>query len=99
MTFNSPYRHHTSGTSPRRIDQPFESPGQLALIAMVVWLVGAVIHPLAVLAPVGLVLLLVAVAAYLVRPRKQTMYWRGREIDLSEGEGPTARLYRRLFKH
>jgi hypothetical protein len=82
-----------------RMAPPFESPGQLALIAVVVWLVGAAIHPLAILAPVGLVLLLVAGAAYLVRPKKHTMYWRGRELDLGDDRAPAQRLYRLLFKH
>ena len=80
------------------MDPPLESPGQLALIAIVVWLIGAVIHPLAILAPVGLVLLLVAGAAYLVRPKKHTMYWRGREIDLDDHSSPAEQLYRMVFK-
>jgi hypothetical protein len=82
-----------------RMDPPFESPGQLALIAIVVWLVGAFVHPLAILAPVGFVLLLVAGAAYLARPKKHTMYWRGRELDLGDDRAPAQRLYRMLFRH
>ncbi|HET6315959.1 MAG TPA: hypothetical protein VFG86_05850 [Chloroflexota bacterium] len=81
-----------------RTDPPLESPGQLALIAIVVWLVGMVFHPLGFLAPLGLVLLLVAGAAYLVRPKRQSMYWRGRQIDLDDDGGPAQQLYRMLFK-
>ena len=77
---------------------PLESPGQLALIGIVVWLVGAAIHPLAILAPVGLGLVLVAGAAYILRPKKHTMYWRGREIDLDDDRGAAAQLYRMVFK-
>jgi cbb3-type cytochrome oxidase subunit 3 len=77
---------------------PFESPGQLAVIAVVVWLVGAIIHPLAILAPVGLLLLLVAGVAYLLRPKRHTMYWRGREIDLDDDRGGATQLYRTLFR-
>jgi len=80
------------------MDPPLESPGQLALIAIVVWLIGAVVHPLAILAPVGLILLLVAGAAYLVRPKKHTMYWRGREIDLDDDRSRAEQLYRMVFK-
>ena len=81
-----------------RIDPPLESPAQLALIAIVVWLVGMVFHPLGFLAPLGIVLLLVAGAAYLARPKQQTMYWRGRAIDLDDDGGLAQHLYRMLFK-
>ena len=80
------------------MDPPLESPAQLALIAIVVWLIGTIIHPLAILAPVGLVLLLVAGAAYFLRPKKQTMWWRGREIELDDGRSPAQQLYYRLFR-
>jgi cbb3-type cytochrome oxidase subunit 3 len=81
------------------MDPPLDSPAQLALIGIVVWLVGAIIQPVAILAPLGLVLLLLAGIAYLLRPRRHTMYWRGRRIDLEEEPGPIARLYRLLFRH
>jgi hypothetical protein len=69
------------------------------VVAIALWLVGAVIHPLGILAPLGLVLLLVAGIAYLLRPRPHTMYWRGRRIDLNDKPGLTERLYRVLFRH
>jgi hypothetical protein len=78
---------------------PLESPAQLAVFGVVVWIVGALFHPLAILAPVGVLLLLVAGIAYLVRPRTQTMYWRGRKIDLDGERGPVQRAYLMLFKH
>jgi hypothetical protein len=81
------------------MDPPLDSPGQLAVIALVVWLLGSVIHPLAILAPVGLVLLVLAGAAYLVRPKRRTMYWRGREIDLDDARSPVEQLYHMVFKH
>lgn len=77
---------------------PFDSPGQLALIAVGIWLIGVVFHPLAILTTVGLVLLLLAGAAYLLRPKAQSMYWRGRQIDLDDNHGMTAQLYRKVFK-
>jgi hypothetical protein len=95
MTFNS---FQPRNRLQNRVSPPFESPGQLALIAVVVWLIGVAIHPLAILAPIGLALLLIAGVAYFVRPKKQTMYWRGRELDLGNDGGPVQRLYRRLFK-
>ena len=99
MTLSSQYDPgRSSPPSGVFANPPFESPGQLALIAVVVWLVGAIIHPLAILAPVGLLLLLVAGLAYLVRPKRSTMYWRGREIDLDDDRGATTRFYRMLFK-
>jgi cbb3-type cytochrome oxidase subunit 3 len=65
----------------------------------VVWLVGAVIHPLAgLLVPLGIGLLLVAGVAYLLRPKKHSMYWRGREIDLDDDRGPAQQLYRFFFR-
>ena len=98
MTMSSLYQH-TGSRGPRaRVDPPFESPAQLALIGIVVWLVGAVIHPLALLAPLGLVLLLVAGVAYVLRPKRRTMYWRGRQIDLDDDRGPARQLYHMLFK-
>ena len=98
MTFNSLSDFSRSPRTRRRVDLRLESPGQLALIAVVVWLVGALIHPFAFLAPLGLALLLVAGLAYLLRPRAHTMYWRGRRIDLDDRSGAAERLYRLLFK-
>jgi hypothetical protein len=98
MTFNSLYEPSRSGRPQRRLNPPLESPGQLAIIAVVLWLIGAVFHPLGILAPIGLILLLVAGAAYLLRPKKQTMYWRGREISLNDDRGPIQQLYRLLFR-
>jgi hypothetical protein len=82
----------------RRGEPPLESPAQLALIGLVVWLIGAVIHPLAVLAPLGLLLLVVAGVAYVVRPKRHSMYWRGREIDLDDDRGLVQDLYRAVFR-
>ena len=82
----------------QRVDPRLESPAQLAIIGLVVWLVGAIIHPLAVLGPLGLMLLLVALVSYLMRPRSHSMYWRGRQIDLDDRPGPAQELYRRIFK-
>lgn len=76
----------------------FDSPGQLALVAVGIWLIGAVFHPLAVLAPLGVVLLILAGVAYLLRPKSQNMYWRGRRIDLDEPRGARQRLYHVFFK-
>ena len=96
MTFNSLYE--PSRQTRRALKPPFESPAQLAVIAIVVWLVGAVIHPLAILGPIGLLLLLIAGVAYLLRPKRQSMYWRGRQIDLNDDRGPVQRLYRLVFR-
>ena len=99
MPFTSP--SHSSNPhrgAHRRLEPPLESPGQLAVIAVVTWLVGAVIHPLAILAPLGLVLLVLAGAAYLLRPKRRTMYWRGREITLDDDRGPIEQVYDMVFK-
>jgi hypothetical protein len=82
----------------RRFDPRPASPAQLALAALVIWLVGALMPGLHVLATVGLILLLVAGVGYLIRPRVRSMYWRGRQLDLGEKPGPAQRLYRVLFK-
>jgi hypothetical protein len=84
--------------SRRSLDLRFESPAQMAVIALVLWLVGAVIHPVTILAPLGLALLLVAGVAYLLRPRAHSMYWRGRRIDLDDEPNAFAQLYRLLFR-
>ena len=80
------------------MDPRLESPAQLAIIGVIVWLVGAIIHPLAFLGTLGLLLLLAALVAYLLRPRSNSMYWRGRQIDLDDRPGPAQQLYRRIFK-
>jgi hypothetical protein len=82
----------------RRFDPRPASPGQLAVAALVIWLVGSLMPILHILAPVGLILLLVAGVGYLIRPRSHTMYWRGRQIDLGDKPGPGQRIYRALFK-
>jgi hypothetical protein len=82
-----------SSTFPR-----FESPGQLALVAVAMWLIGALFHPLALLAPIGVILLLLAGVAYLLRPKASSMYWRGRRIELDDGRGVGAQLYHTFFK-
>jgi hypothetical protein len=83
----------TTSSHPR-----FDSPAQLAIAAVVLWVVGALIHPLALLAPIGIVLLLAAGIAYLLRPSPQTMYWRGRRIDLNDRQGAGQRLYFTFFR-
>ena len=74
------------------------SPGQLALAALALWLISALIPVLHVLAPVAIVLLLVAGVGYLIRPRARSMYWRGRQIDLGDEPGPAQRVYRIVFR-
>jgi hypothetical protein len=100
VTFSSlhDYPRRGSHRPQRRADLRLDSPAQLALAGLALWLLGAIVHPLAVLTPLGLVLLLVAGAAYLLRPRRRTMYWRGRELDLSAEPGPREQLYHLLFK-
>jgi hypothetical protein len=82
-----------------RLGPPLEAPGQLAIIGVVVWLIGALVHPLAaLLVPLGIALLLLAGVAYLVRPKRHTMYWRGREIDLADSRGAADQLYHLIFR-
>jgi cbb3-type cytochrome oxidase subunit 3 len=98
MTFSSLSESSRSHSPQRRLDPRLDSPAQLALGAVVLWLVGAMIHPLGILAALGLILLLVAGVAYLLRPRTHTMYWRGRRIDLPDEPGPAQQLYRLFFR-
>jgi hypothetical protein len=74
------------------------SPAQLAIVGAIVWLLGVLLHPLAILVPIGLVLLAIAGVGYLIRPRTKTMYWRGRRIDLPDDATPAHRLYRAIFR-
>ena len=77
---------------------PLESPGQLAVFGIAAWLIGVVIQPLVILVPLGLLLLIGAGVAYALRPRQHSMYWRGRQIDLSDHESSTERFYRSIFR-
>jgi hypothetical protein len=70
----------------------------LAVVALAVWLVGAIVPVLHVLGTIGVILLLLAGVGYLIRPRSRTMYWRGRQIDLGDQPGAAQRVYRLLFK-
>jgi hypothetical protein len=74
------------------------SPGQVALIGVALWLAGALVPLLHVLAPVGLALLVVAGLSLLIRPRARTMYWRGRLIDLHDEPSVGERLYRLIYR-
>ena len=91
MTSHSP---RASGVGDLRL----ASPVQLALIGAAVWLLGALLHPLAILAAIGLLLLAVAAVGYLLRPRTQTMYWRGRRIELDNKTSTRHRLYYSIFR-
>lgn len=99
QTFSAPSfgpRRSTDGL--RGFDPRPESPAQLAVAAVVIWLVGALVPVLHILATVGLLVLLVAGIGYLIRPRSRTMYWRGRQLDLGDQPGPGQRIYRTIFK-
>jgi hypothetical protein len=99
QTFSSPsFGPRRSADGLRRFDPRPDSPGQLAVAAVVIWLVGALVPALHVLATLGLILLLVAGIGYLIRPRSRTMYWRGRQLDLGDRPGPNQRIYRAIFK-
>jgi hypothetical protein len=62
------------------------------------WLAGALVPLLHALAPVGLVLLVVAGLSLFVRPRARTMYWRGRLIELNDESSVGERLYRLIYR-
>ena len=75
------------------------TPAHLAAVGIFIWLIGAFFHVAGMLVPLGLALVLVAGVGWLVRPRTQTMYWRGRQIELSDTR-PTLghRLYKAVFR-
>lgn len=81
-----------------RFDPRPESPAQLALIALGIWLVAAIVPLLHVFVPIGILLLVVAGVGQVLRPRKRTMYWRERRIELDEGPRFGSGLYRAMFK-
>jgi hypothetical protein len=99
MAQPSLYRSPQSTPRTGRPDPRIESPAHLAGLAVVLWLAGLLIHPLALLTPVAVVLLVLAGVAYVVRPKSQTMYWRGRRLELDPQLNSAQRLYRRVFKH
>ena len=74
------------------------SPGQLALIGVGLWLVGALVPLLHALTIVGVALLVVAGLSLFIRPRSRTMYWRGRRIELNDEPTVGQRLYRLIYR-
>ncbi len=80
------------------LDLRLATPAHLAVGAVILWLAGVVVHALAFLVPIAIVLLIASGVAYLVRPKPQTMYWRGRQLDLAPEPGPVQQLYRLFFK-
>jgi hypothetical protein len=98
QTFSSPSFGPRRSADGQRFDPRPESPAQLAVAGVVVWLVGALVPALHILANVGIILLLVAGIGYVIRPRSRTMYWRGRQLDLGHQPGTAQRIYRAIFK-
>ena len=74
------------------------SPGQLALIGVGLWVIGALLPVVQALTVVGVALLVVAGLSLLIRPRARTMYWRGRRIDLHGEPTVGERLYRLIYR-
>jgi hypothetical protein len=74
------------------------SPAQLAIVGAILWLLGVVLHPLAILVPIGLLVLAVAALGFLLRPKSQTMHWRGRRIELEDKNASRYRLYYTIFR-
>lgn len=93
FTANAHVQHRSRGMDPRPA-----SPAQLALVGLGVWILGALVPALGVLVPVGIILLVGAGLGQLLRPRKRTMYWRGRNIELDGEPTPATRLYHVVFK-
>ena len=81
-----------------KLDLRPESPAQLAVIALAIWVVAAIVPLLHAFVPLAVILLLVAGAGQLLRPRKRTMYWRERRIELEDGPRFGGSLYRAIFK-
>ena len=67
-------------------------------MALGLWIVGSLVTGLGILVPLGLILLVGTGIGYLIRPRRRTMYWRGRLIDLDDRETSASRLYRAFFR-
>jgi hypothetical protein len=62
-----------------------------------VWLVGALVH-IALLAPIGIALVILAGIGQLIRPHSREMYWRGRRIQLDDEPSAAHRIYRAVFR-
>jgi cbb3-type cytochrome oxidase subunit 3 len=86
------------GMTTTRFDPRFESPAQLAVVGVAVWIVAALIPFLHAFITVGIILLLVAGVGQLLRPRKRTMYWRERRIELEDSPRIGSGLYRAIFR-
>jgi hypothetical protein len=63
------------------------------------WFLGGFVTALHLLAVLGVALLVVAGLSLLVRPRAQTMYWRGRRIELQSKPTAAERLYRLIYRN
>ncbi len=53
---------------------------------------------LALLAPIGIALLVLAGIGQLIRPQTREMYWRGRKIQLDDKPSAAHRIYRAVFR-
>lgn len=74
------------------------SPAQLAVVGVGLWFLGAFVPAAHVLTAIGVAMLVVAGLSLLVRPRAQTMYWRGRRIELQREPTMAERLYRLIYR-
>jgi cbb3-type cytochrome oxidase subunit 3 len=81
-----------------RFDPRPDSPGQLAVVGLGVWIVAALVPLFHVFVPLGIALLLLAGIGQLLRPKKRTMYWRERRIELEDAPPFGGGLYKTLFK-
>lgn len=82
----------------RRIDLRPSSPGQVALVGIILAIVGWLVPGLHVATIAGLILLLFGFGTGLMRPRARRVTWRNREIDLAGPENWASRVYRWLYR-
>lgn len=93
-------RRRQRWTAPfKRIDLRPSSPGQVALVGIILAVVGWLVPGLHVASLAGLILLLVGFLTGLMQPRGRRVVWRNREIDLPGRENWAARFYRMLYRH
>lgn len=82
----------------KRLDPRPTSPGQVALLGIILAVIGWLVPAAHLAALIGLALLVVGFLTGLMQPRGRRVVWRGKDIDLPVRESAFTQLYRWLYR-
>jgi hypothetical protein len=91
-------RRRSASSEDGRFDPRPASPGWLASAGLVLWTIGTLVPAIGILAPLGVLCLVVAVIGVAIKPRSRTVYWRGRPVELGDDARRRRQLYHALFR-